>query len=99
VQEATNSFLACLVEGCSRHSPEAVQGMLQFGMMLYWGVPAADLSPLQAAVWRRLAEAADLGHFAIPGSLLGSLAAQLTNVMLVTRCKSGSGWGTDLCSP
>jgi hypothetical protein len=85
VQEATSAFLAPLVEGCSLHSTATVTGVLQLGLALDWSMLAEDMSPLEAAVSRRLAEAADLGHFASPGSPLGALAAKLANKMLIPR--------------
>jgi hypothetical protein len=86
LQERTTSFLAPLVEGCSLHHTTVVQGMLQLGLALYWDTPAEDMSPLAAAILRRLVEAADSGHFASPGSPLAALAAQLADIMLYGRC-------------
>jgi hypothetical protein len=74
-----------LVEGCSLHSTAAVQGVLQLGLELDWAVPAQDMPLVAAAISRRLGEAADLGHFASPGSPLGALAAELAHTMLTFR--------------
>jgi hypothetical protein len=85
VQEATSSLLACLVAGCSLHSTATVTGVLQLGLELEWDVPGQDMPPLAAAISGRLVEAADLGHFASPGSPLGALAADLAQHMLSHR--------------
>ena len=79
LQECTDTLLTHLVQVCDLICAEVVGGMLQLGRGLGWRLHNRPILRVGSALVSRMVEAADLGHFSGPDSLLSGLAATLVN--------------------